>query len=121
MDDFVLLLENKEQSKIILAKIKEFLEVKLKLQLNEKTNYFKAKQGINFCGYKIYSSHILLRKNNKVKIKRKIKKWNKMYKAKELDMKKAIIQLNSWCGHAKNADTYILREKMKNNCDWIYK
>ena len=53
MDDEVILLESKEKAIEILNKITLFLKEKLKLELNSKTQIFKSKQGVNFCGYKI--------------------------------------------------------------------
>ncbi|MCI9247282.1 MAG: RNA-dependent DNA polymerase [Clostridia bacterium] len=120
MDDFVLLLENKAQCKEMLEKITEFLTKELGLSLNKKTNYFKAKQGVRFCGYKVYENHILLLKDNKQKIKRKIKIWNKLYHENKLDLKETALKLNSWIGHAKNADTYHLIKEMKRRCEWLY-
>ena len=73
MDDFAIILDTKEECKIVLDKIRKFLREELKLELNKKTNYFKAKQGINFCGYKIFSNYILLKKNNKKKIYKRVK------------------------------------------------
>ena len=120
MDDFVLLLKNKTEAKMTLEKITLFLEQKLKLKLNKKTNYFKLKQGVNFCGYKIYKDHILLKKENKKKIYRKVKKWNELYFNKELDFKNTSLKLNSWVGHAQNADAFCLINKIKKECKWIY-
>lgn len=120
MDDFILLLKDKEQAKEALNEIREFLENKLDLKLNKKTNYFKMKQGVIFCGYKIYNDHILLRKDNKKKIYKKVKNWNKLYYQNKLDLKQTCIRLNSWIGHAQNADTYLLVQKVKRNCEWLY-
>ena len=53
MDDSVILMKDKEELKEIYKEIKEFIENNLKLEFNKKTNIFKAKQGINFCGYVI--------------------------------------------------------------------
>ena len=69
MDDFVLLLKSKEQAKEFFNKIQFFLRNKLKLELNSKTVYFKAKQGINFCGFRIWKTHRLLREQSKKKMK----------------------------------------------------
>lgn len=121
MDDFVLLLENKLQCKEVLNKIKIFLKEKLQLELNEKTNYFKASQGIVFCGYKVFNEYITLKKENKLKIRKKVKIWNKIYEKKKINMSKANISLNAWLGHAINADTYKLRRKIIGDCKWIYK
>ena len=67
MDDFVLLLEDRNQCRVILEEIKEFLDKNLGLKLNKKTNYFRNSQGVNFCGYKIFKTHIMLKKENKKK------------------------------------------------------
>lgn len=121
MDDFVLLLENKKECKEMLTKIRKYLEEKLKLQLNDKTNYFKSSQGIVFCGYKVFKEYITLKKENKRKIRKKVKTWNKIYENKNANMSKANISLNAWLGHAINADTYRLRKKVIGDCKWIYR
>ena len=120
MDDFVLLLENKEKCKEVLTLVTKFLNEELGLSLNKKTNYFKAKQGVRFCGYKVYSNRVLLLKENKKKINKKIKIWNKLYHENKLDLKEAALKLNSWIGHAQNADTYHLVKEVKRRCDWLY-
>ena len=43
MDDTVILVKTKEEAKIILEKLKEFLKEKLQLELNSKTQIFKNK------------------------------------------------------------------------------
>jgi retron-type reverse transcriptase len=48
MDDFILLLDNKAQAIEVRKRLDEFLDSKLHLKLNKKTNYFKCKQGVNF-------------------------------------------------------------------------
>ena len=73
MDDSVILMKDKEELKEIYKEIKEFIENNLKLEFNKKTNIFKAKQGINFCGYVIKENNIKLRQKGKKKLKRKIK------------------------------------------------
>ena len=56
----------------------------------------------------------------KKKIYKKIKIWNKLYDEQKLDFKQASIKLNSWEGHAKNADSYSLIKKVKSKCKWLY-
>ena len=50
MDDSVLLFKDKKGIKEILRKITIFLRDELHLELNKKTNIFKSKQGVNYCG-----------------------------------------------------------------------
>ena len=120
MDDFVLLTNSKEESKEVLDKIEEFLDKNLKLKLNKKTNYMKNKQGVNFCGFKLKQGKITLLKQSKKKIYKKVRNWNKKYKAKKLDFKQASMQLNSWKGHASHTtNNGIINDVMK-RCDWLY-
>ena len=48
MDDSVLFVKTKAEAVELLSKIRKFLKEKLDLELNEKTQIFKSKQGINF-------------------------------------------------------------------------
>ena len=66
-----MLLEDKETCKTYKKLIEEFVENKLHLSLNQKSRYYPAAQGLNFCGYRIWPTHRLLRKSSKTKIKRK--------------------------------------------------
>ena len=43
------------------------------------SKYFKASQGVNFCGYRIWKTHKLLRVQSKKKMRRKLKNFEKLY------------------------------------------
>ena len=73
MDDGVILVKTKNEAKEILEKIKSFLKNELQLELNKKTQIFKSKQGVNFCGYKINEYRLKIRDKGKRKLKKKIK------------------------------------------------
>lgn len=118
MDDFVLLLNNKEEAKQILKEITEFLEKKLDLELNKKTRYYPNKLGIDFCGYKIYDTHIKIRKRSIVKIKRKIKVWNNLYAQDKLDFHNFLLCFNSFKGHIKHGNCYNLYNKLVSTIDF---
>ena len=60
LDDFILLVENKDRANKILDKIRIYLRDVLDLELNKKTKIYPHKLGINFCGYIIYETHILI-------------------------------------------------------------
>lgn len=112
MDDFVLLLRNREECKVIRDRISEFLGSRLKLRLNRKTCYFPSVCGVNFCGYRIYSTHILVMGSNKNKMKKRIGKWNNMYLNNELDYGMVRNSYNSWLGHISHVNGYNLRKRM---------
>ena len=77
MDDFLLITPNKEKSKEIKEDLEKFLKTELKLKLNKKTNYFPNKNGVKFCGFRIYKNKTKLANSNKKKINNRIRKWNK--------------------------------------------
>lgn len=119
MDDFIIILKTKQETKIVLNKINDFLNKNLNLQLNNKTTYYPIYKGINFCGYIVYDTHILVRKRCIKKIKRKIKKWNTLYNNNQLNYHKFILCFNSFKGHIKHANTYNLYNKLYNKIEFI--
>ena len=114
MDDFVLLFDCKAKAQEYLEKIRWFLKEKLKLELNSKTAYFKAKQGVNFCGFRIWKTHRLLREQSKKKMRRKLKNFEKLYKENKVELEYILACINSWVGHAKHCNSYNLVSKMFN-------
>lgn len=111
MDDTVILVKTKQEAKIILKKIEIFLKEKLDLELNDKTNIFKSKQGVNFCGYKINEYRIKVRSKGKKKFKKKVKDIEKEIKAGTLTSKEARMYLTGHLGYFGIANTYDLERK----------
>jgi len=111
MDDFILLVETKEEAKEKKRQIEKYLRENLKLELNHKSNYYPSALGVDFCGYRIYETHRLLRKRSKQKIKRLIKEANITYLQGKEDSKEIQLRYNSWKAHAKHANSYHLIEK----------
>lgn len=112
MDDFILLVENKMEAKRVMTEIVFFLWKNLKLKLNEKSGYYPDWCGVNFGGYRIYNTHILIRRNSVKKMKKMIKGWNKRYYANDLKRLDYLLSFNSWLGHLQHADGYNLKEEM---------
>lgn len=121
MDDFILLLKSKEECRKIKKLIESFLKNNLSLELNDKSRYYPSSMGVNFCGYRIFTTHKLLRVSSKKKIKSNVKKWNKLWKKNKLDFKETSLSLNSWLGHASHCNSYNLRQKIINRCEFLYK
>jgi hypothetical protein len=121
MDDFILLLDSKEECKEKLELIKSFLWNKLKLRLNSKTMYFKGRMGVNFCGFRIFKNYMLLKSENKRKINRRIRSYNKSFKRKRLNLTKAIVSITSWNAHARQGQTSKLRKRIINKAKFIVK
>jgi len=72
MDDFILIHSSKKQLIIWQKEIKIFVENNLNLKIHPKKQILQPiKYGLNFCGYIIKPSHILIRKRTVRKLKNK--------------------------------------------------
>ena len=112
LDDSIIIVETKEEAKNALKEITNFLDKSLELKLNKKTQIFKGKQGVNFCGYKINEYRMKLRDKGKRKLKKKVKKLtNQVYDGK-ISSKEAKKYLAGHMGYIKYADTYNLVNKL---------
>ncbi len=112
LDDSVLFVKTKQEAKEILEKIKIFLKENLQLELNKKTQIFKNKQGVNFCGYKINSYRLKIRDKGKRKLKKKVKVLKEKIKQEEMTSKEAQKYLAGHLGYIQIANTYNLESKL---------
>ena len=112
MDDSIILIKTKEEAKNILNKIIIFLKDELYLELNKKTQIFKNKQGVNFCGYKINEYRIKIRDKGKKKLKKKIKTLKNKVKNGEISSKDAQKYICGHLGYIKYANIYNLCSKL---------
>ena len=120
MDDFIFLLPSKSKCISVKKIIERFLHDNLQLSLNDKSKYYPFKMGVNFCGYRIFTTHRLLRLSSKKKIKLNVKKWNNLYSNKKLNINYAMQSLSSWIGHSSHCNSYSLQKKILNSCDFLY-
>ena len=112
MDDVVILAKTKQQAKEYLGKIKDFLKENLELELNKKTQIFKSKQGVNFCGYKINEYRLKIRDKGKRKLKKKVKRLKEEIKQGNMTSKIARKYLAGHLGYIEIANTYNLENKL---------
>ena len=89
----------------------KFLKENLNLSLNKKTQIFKSKQGINFCGYKINEYRLKIRDKGKKKFKKKVKKLLNEIKEGKITSKDARIYLTGHIGYFETANTYNLKKR----------
>lgn len=108
----ILLLKTKEEAIEKLEKIKEFLENNLELKLNNKTQIFKSKQGVNFCGYKINEYRLKIRDRGKRKLKEKVRNLTRKVKEGKITSKEAKKYLCGHLGYLKIANTYNIENKL---------
>ena len=86
--------------------------ISLGLELNPKTSYFKNDEGVNFCGYKLYNDRILVRGKNKTRLRRWLKKIQKMYRDDEITIEEINKKIPSIRGYLKHCNSFRMYEKM---------
>lgn len=112
LDDSIVIVKTKKEAIYALEQIKEFLQYNLKLELNKKTQIFKSKQGVNFCGYKINEYRLKIRDKGKRKLKKKVKKLEELVRQGKITSKEAHRYLSGHMGYIKLANVKNLTEKL---------
>jgi hypothetical protein len=102
MDDFVILHRDKKVLQTVLCKIEDYLHEALKLNPNPKTGIFPGKQGIDFCGYRIWPTCVKPRKSTVKRAKKRLKKMAQAYKTNPGILEHAKASLNSFLGYIKH-------------------
>lgn len=105
MDDSILFVSTKQEAKELLEKITIFLTECLELELNSKTQIFKSKQGVNFCGYKINPYRMKIRNRGKKALKKKITYLKSEIKKGNITSKEASRYIAGHLGYIKIANT----------------
>jgi hypothetical protein len=63
-------------------------------------------------GYRVFPTHRLLKKDNSLKMRRRLKKMSIQYRIGEISLDKVNQRIQSWIGHAGHADTWHLRQRL---------
>ena len=79
MDDFLVLHHSKAFLWELLAEIRDFLAMRLRLALNPKTRVYPASHGVDFAGYRHWPGHCLPRKRNVHRAARKFRGLSRVY------------------------------------------
>lgn len=116
MDDFYLVHEDKEYLKYCLKEIKKHLEG-TGLELNQKTQIFPLRHGIDFLGFHTYLTETgkvirKLRKCSKDKMRKKIRKHKKLQAKGLANPKEIELSYKSWKAHASHGNCYNLTKRM---------
>lgn len=116
MDDFLLIHPDKEYLRYCQKQIETFL-AGLRLELNEKTNIFPLRHGVDFLGFHTYiteSGQIIrrLRHSSVKRMKGKIRWWKKEYPAGKVTKKEILDSWTAWDAHAAHGNTNTLRQEI---------
>lgn len=112
VDDSVVLENDKSWLWQVKREIDNYLE-KYRLRLHEhKCQIRRTEQGVTFLGFRMFPHFRLLRRENMVRARRRLRRLQAGYAAGELSWDEVTRAVHGWLGHASFGDTYRLREKL---------
>lgn len=112
MDDWVVLLPDKADLQKVLTETETILNERFVLKLNPKTTIFPASHGVDFCGYRIWSTHMLPRKRNLKRTKKRFKTMARQYRKGQIDLDYVRPRVASFLGYVKHCRAWLTTESM---------
>ncbi len=106
MDDFVILGRSKAELWELLDQLQDYLAIDLKLSLNPKTAIYPASKGINFAGYRTWSTHILPRKRNIKRTRRSFRALARSYAANRVSLDYIRPRVMSFLGYVRHCNAH---------------
>jgi hypothetical protein len=85
----------------------------LRLTLHKnKCRIYRVSDGVTFLGYRIFPTHRLLKKQNALHMRHKLRIMSRQYAQGRIDLPAINQRIQSWIGHAAHADSYRLRRRV---------
>lgn len=112
VDDVALFHDDKKRLHEVKEECRRFLAERLRLVLHpRKSEVFPTSVGITFLGQRIFLTHRRLKRENVRRFRKRAAARLELYRQGKLSPDLLECQLNSWLGHARQADTWRLRRK----------
>lgn len=112
VDDWAVFHDDKSFLHDALFEFNKYLEI-LRLRMHAtKSKVFPVDVGLTFLGHRIFTDHRLLKRDNVVRFKRRLKVYQKLYRQDDINWTEVKQRLQSWNAHAAFSDTYRLRMKL---------
>ena len=117
-DDFVICHSNREQLRATATAVSDYL-AGVRLRLHEgKLHMRPSRNGLTFVGYRIWSTHRLVRKSNVRQFRRRVGWMRKAYSDGRIDFGDIKRRLDSWMGHARQANSERLLRRISS--EWCF-
>jgi len=118
-DDFILLHNDRVVLKDTKEKITYYLGY-IRMRLHEhKLSITPVRAGLTFVGYRIWPTHRLIRKDNIKAFHRRVDWMKRAYAGGVIDWEDIKIRIDSWLGHAKQADSVQLIKRLSREWKFI--
>jgi len=117
-DDFVLLDDDRERLKDAALAVSSWLAVKRLLLHEERLRVGPVAAGLAFVGFRVWPTHRVLKKENVRGFRRRLRWMKRAYAREEIEWQDVKLRLNSWLGHAKQANSGRLVRRV--SADWTF-
>jgi retron-type reverse transcriptase len=112
VDDSVVLGKDKQYLWEMKREIENYLE-HFRLRLHEhKCQIRRTEQGVTILGFRVFPEFRLLKRENVVRTRRRLRRLQMKYAHGELSRDEVTRSVHGWLGHAKFGDTHRLRKKL---------
>lgn len=112
-DDMAFISRDKNELEFILDKTRQFLKERLGLFLNPKKTLLKpTADGLDFLGYRIFYHHLLIRRKNMKKVRRRFASMASLYERDGFSLEDVKRSLAGWLGYACFANSYNFRKRL---------
>lgn len=112
VDDFIVFADDRQTLHRCKAQISDFL-CSLRLKLHpKKCAIFPTRCGIRFLGYRVFPTHRLLTSEGVRRFRRRIRRLQRLFACGRIGTADLHASLMSWLGHAGQADTHRLCERL---------
>lgn len=112
VDDGVMLDDDPDQLWHYLSETKKFL-LKYRIKLHPRKCHLRpVTSGVTFLGQVVFPYHRLLKDQNVKRFTKKMKRFVQQYRIGEISWREINASVQSWMGHARQANTYQLRKSI---------
>lgn len=112
MDDVMVLHEDKAVLHRAREAMSDFLVTRLALRTNNKTQIRPISQGVEWVGFRVWPTHVKLRKSTAKRMKRRLRSLQSKYARGEVGVDEIHAVVQSYMGMLKHCNSHRLREKL---------
>jgi RNA-directed DNA polymerase len=122
VDDFVLVHESREQLLIWLARIREFLRDRLRLDLKADIKLKPLSAGCDFLGYVCFPTHSVVRRRVIGHARQKLNAWQQRHvRATAIELEGVRSIAASYMGHFSHANSFRLIQRIHSAYPWLHR
>lgn len=99
MDDTVSFSDDKNYLRDVFGEMEKFVNARLLMRLNPKSGVYAVCQGVDFCGYRSWPTHVLPRKRNVTRARRSFRGLARLYRCGRVSLDKVRSVAASFLGY----------------------